>query len=43
MVQLDQGRAGWAYIPDPVPTGDAVVPACNQPSLQLSVDTSPNG
>lgn len=43
MVSLGQGRAGWAYIPDPVLTGDAEVPACNQPSLQLSVYTSPNG
>ena len=43
MVPLGQGRAGWAYIADPALNESAEFPECNQPSLQLSVYTSPAG
>jgi len=43
MVPLGQGRAGWAYIQDPALTADFEYPDCNQPTLQLSVYTSPAG
>lgn len=43
MVPLGQGRVAWGYIPDPALTPTAEHPSCNQPSLQLSVYTSPQG
>jgi hypothetical protein len=43
MVPLGQGRAGWAYIPDPLLGPDLQGPSCNAPQLQLSVYTSPLG
>jgi hypothetical protein len=43
MVPLGQGRAGWAYIPDPLVKPDLTAVDCNAPQLQLSVYTSPLG
>lgn len=43
LVPLGDGRVGWAYIEDPALTDDAQAPECNQPSIQLSVYTSPIG
>jgi hypothetical protein len=43
LVPLGQGRAGWAYIPDPLVKSDLTAVDCNAPQLQLSVYTSPLG
>ena len=43
LVPLGQGRAGWAYIPNPLLGPDLQGPSCNAPQLQLSVYTSPLG
>ncbi len=40
LVSLGNGRAAWAYIPDPTLKSGATHPSCNADSLQLSVYTS---